>query len=56
MYLAGQHTELILVTLKLFNSVTNFAGGRERKAVLESFAWEMKVIGKLVPSVTLIGH
>lgn len=42
-YLAGQHTELTLVALKLFNSLSNFAGGRERKSVMEAFAWEMKV-------------
>ena len=43
LYLSGQHTELILVTLKLYNSMSNFAGGRERKAVLDVFAWETKV-------------
>lgn len=43
LYLAGQHTKLILVTLKLFISMSNFAGGRERKAVLDALAWEMKV-------------
>ncbi|KAI0368460.1 hypothetical protein BV20DRAFT_969281 [Pilatotrama ljubarskyi] len=48
LYLSGQHTELILVTLKLFNSMSNFAGGRERKAVLEAFAWEMKSLPKLL--------
>ncbi|KAH9853304.1 ribosome 60S biogenesis N-terminal-domain-containing protein [Lenzites betulinus] len=48
MYLAGQHTELILVTLKLYNSVTSFAGGRERKAVLDAFAWEMKSLPRLL--------
>jgi len=42
-YLGGTHTELILVTLKLFNGMSYFAGGREKKAVLDSFAWEMKV-------------
>lgn len=42
-YLAGQHTELILVALKLYNSMSTFAGGRERRAVMEAFAWETKV-------------
>jgi nucleolar pre-ribosomal-associated protein 1 len=42
-YLGGSHTELLLVTLKLLNSMSAFAGGRERKAILESFAWETKV-------------
>ncbi|KAI0666153.1 ribosome 60S biogenesis N-terminal-domain-containing protein [Trametes maxima] len=48
LYLSGQHTELTLVTLKLFNSMSNFAGGRERKVVLEAFAWEMKSLPKLL--------
>ncbi|KAI0751700.1 ribosome 60S biogenesis N-terminal-domain-containing protein [Daedaleopsis nitida] len=47
-YLAGQHTDLVLVTLKLFNSLSGFAGGRERKAVLDAFAWEMKSLPKLL--------
>jgi nucleolar pre-ribosomal-associated protein 1 len=42
-YIGGSHTELLLVTLKLFNAMTAFGGGRERKSVLESFAWETKV-------------
>ncbi|KAH9887708.1 ribosome 60S biogenesis N-terminal-domain-containing protein [Cubamyces lactineus] len=48
LYLSGQHTELILVTLKLYNSMSNFAGGRERKAVLDVFAWETKALPKLL--------
>ena len=47
-YLSGQHTELVLVTLKLFNALSNFAGGRERRAVLDAFAWEMKSLPKLL--------
>ncbi|OBZ71823.1 Uncharacterized protein C14G10.02 [Grifola frondosa] len=47
-YLAGTHTELLLVTLKLFNSMSEFAGGRERKSVLEVFAWETKSLPKLL--------
>ncbi|OCH95273.1 hypothetical protein OBBRIDRAFT_767994 [Obba rivulosa] len=47
-YLGGSHTELILVTLKLFNSISNFAGGRERKAVLEAFAWETKSLPRIL--------
>jgi len=42
-YLGGSHTELILVTLKLFTAMSAFAGGRERKTVLEGFAWQTKV-------------
>ncbi|KAH9931396.1 ribosome 60S biogenesis N-terminal-domain-containing protein [Amylocystis lapponica] len=47
-YLGGSHTELILVTLKLFNSMSDLASGRERKAVLEAFAWEAKALPKLL--------
>ncbi|KAF7365247.1 hypothetical protein MVEN_00396500 [Mycena venus] len=47
-YLGGSHTELLLVTLKLFNSMSAFGGGRERKSVLESFAWETKSLPKLL--------
>ncbi|KZT20563.1 hypothetical protein NEOLEDRAFT_1140540 [Neolentinus lepideus HHB14362 ss-1] len=47
-YLNGGHSESILVTLKLFNALSSFAGGREKKAVLESFAWESKSLPKLL--------
>ncbi|KAJ7780624.1 ribosome 60S biogenesis N-terminal-domain-containing protein [Mycena maculata] len=47
-YLGGSHTELLLVTLKLFNSMSAFGGGRERKTILESFAWETKSLPKLL--------
>ena len=47
-YLGGQHTDLVLVTLKLFNAMSAFAGGRERRAVLDAFAWEMKSLPKLL--------
>ncbi|KAJ7675860.1 ribosome 60S biogenesis N-terminal-domain-containing protein [Mycena polygramma] len=47
-YLGGSHTELLLVTLKLFNSMSTFGGGRERKSLLESFAWETKSLPKLL--------
>jgi nucleolar pre-ribosomal-associated protein 1 len=42
-YLGSSDNELILVTLKLFNAMSAFSSGRERKAVLEAFAWETKV-------------
>ena len=42
-YIGGSNNELIIVTLKLFNTISSFAGGRERKSVLEGFAWEIKV-------------
>ncbi|KAJ6512246.1 ribosome 60S biogenesis N-terminal-domain-containing protein [Mycena vitilis] len=48
LYLGGSHTELLLVTLKLFNSMSTFGGGRERKSLLESFAWETKSLPKLL--------
>ncbi|KZT00261.1 uncharacterized protein LAESUDRAFT_688308 [Laetiporus sulphureus 93-53] len=47
-YLGGSHTELLLVTLKLFLSLSNFAGGRERKTVIEVFAWETKSLPRLL--------
>jgi nucleolar pre-ribosomal-associated protein 1 len=42
-YLGGSHNETILATLKLFNSMSAFASGKERKTVMELFAWETKV-------------
>ncbi|KAK7048326.1 ribosome 60S biogenesis N-terminal-domain-containing protein [Favolaschia claudopus] len=47
-YLGGSHTELLLVTMKLFNSMSAYGGGRERKSILESFAWETKSLPKLL--------
>lgn len=32
-----------MTTLKLYNGVSAFAGGRERNAVLDAFGWEIKV-------------
>jgi len=45
----GSSSDLILVTLKLFDSMSAFASGRERKVLLESFAWDSKVSRFLVP-------
>lgn len=42
-YLSGANNELILVSLKLFYSLSCFANGRERKSLFEVFAWEAKV-------------
>lgn len=42
-YVTGAHNELILASLKLLNVMSDYAGGRERKAVMEGFAWEAKV-------------
>ncbi|KII96154.1 hypothetical protein PLICRDRAFT_151289 [Plicaturopsis crispa FD-325 SS-3] len=47
-YLGGSHTELTLVTLKLLNSLSAFASGRERKNILEAFPWEIKSLPKLL--------
>ncbi|PCH41704.1 hypothetical protein WOLCODRAFT_101082 [Wolfiporia cocos MD-104 SS10] len=47
-YLGGSHTELLLVTLKLYYSLSNFAGGRERKNTFEAFPWETKSLQKLL--------
>ncbi|KAG6853529.1 hypothetical protein C0991_003449 [Blastosporella zonata] len=47
-YLGGTHAELILVTLKLYNALSSFAGGCERKAVMEAFGWELKSLPKLL--------
>ena len=43
LYLTGTHSELILVTLKLFYAMSTFSGGKERKTVMDAFAWEAKV-------------
>ena len=42
-YIGGSHNDLIIMTLKLYNAMSNFAGGHDRKAVLEGFGWEIKV-------------
>lgn len=42
-HLHGSHSESILVTLKLYTAMSNFAGGRERKVVMEVFSWDNKV-------------
>ena len=42
-YLSMSHNELILVTLKLYNALTAFSGGRERRALLDVFPWDAKV-------------
>ncbi|KAF9807927.1 hypothetical protein IEO21_08001 [Rhodonia placenta] len=47
-YLGGSHNDLVLVTMKLFNSLSNFASGRERKTTFEVFAWETKTLPRLL--------
>lgn len=43
MYLSGSYNDLILATLKLYNAISQFASGKERRGVMEVFAWETKV-------------
>ncbi|KAI0052681.1 hypothetical protein FA95DRAFT_1483272 [Auriscalpium vulgare] len=47
-YIAGSHNDLLISTLKLLNAMSNFAGGSERRFVLDSFAWETKSLPKLL--------
>ncbi|KAF8185167.1 ribosome 60S biogenesis N-terminal-domain-containing protein [Pholiota molesta] len=47
-YLGGSNNELVIVVLKLYNVMSNFAGGHDRKAVLEGFGWEIKSLPKLL--------
>ena len=42
-YIGGSYNELILVSLKLFNVMSNFSAGQYRKSVLENFPWELRV-------------
>jgi nucleolar pre-ribosomal-associated protein 1 len=42
-YLSSSHNDLIIATLKLYNAISAFAGGREQKALVEGFVWESKV-------------
>lgn len=42
-HLHGSHSESILVTMKLYVAMSSFAGGQERKVVMEIFAWDNKV-------------
>ncbi|CAA7269153.1 unnamed protein product [Cyclocybe aegerita] len=51
-FIGGSNNELIIVTLKLYNVMSDFASGRDRKAVLEGFGWEIK---KIV-SAEIIAH
>jgi len=47
-FVGGTHNELILVTLKLLNAVSGYAGGREKKTLLAVFQWETKASHILV--------
>ena len=41
--LSSAHNDSVLAALKLLNSISTFAGGKEQKALLESFSWDVKV-------------
>ena len=41
--LTDTNTDLIISTLKLFNSMANFAGGIEKRSIMDEFAWGQKV-------------
>ncbi|KAG6375258.1 ribosome 60S biogenesis N-terminal-domain-containing protein [Boletus reticuloceps] len=47
-YISGSHNERILATLKLFDSISTFGSGRERKSVFEAFPWDNKSLPKLL--------
>jgi len=42
-YIGGSHNELIIATLKLYNMMSSFAGGKEKISVLAGFGWDIKV-------------
>ncbi|KAI5117575.1 hypothetical protein M0805_005637 [Coniferiporia weirii] len=46
--LSSAHSDLCMATLKLLNSISNFAGGKEQKSLLEAFSWDVKVFHKLL--------
>ena len=43
-HLNSAQTDLVLVALKLWNSMADYAGGVEKRRVFEEFAWGNKVI------------
>ncbi|KAI6044064.1 ribosome 60S biogenesis N-terminal-domain-containing protein [Pisolithus marmoratus] len=47
-YLGGSHNDVILATLRLFNAMSAFGGGREKKAVFDAFPWDNKTLPKLL--------
>ncbi|KAF9517644.1 hypothetical protein BS47DRAFT_469959 [Hydnum rufescens UP504] len=47
-HLGGAQHDLILMTLKLFNAMVGFADGREKRAIMDGFAWGMKSLPKLL--------
>jgi nucleolar pre-ribosomal-associated protein 1 len=47
-YIGGSHNELIIATLKLYNVMSSFAGGRDKSSVLEGFGWDIKVCSSFI--------
>ena len=47
-YLYGAHADLTLMSLKLLNAVSRYAGGSEQKLFLDSFTWDIKVSSYLL--------
>ncbi|KAK1230054.1 hypothetical protein PQX77_006870 [Marasmius sp. AFHP31] len=47
-FVGGSHTDLVLSSMKLLNSVSDFASGKERRSVLESFHIDAKTFNRLL--------
>ncbi|KAL0578525.1 hypothetical protein V5O48_003468 [Marasmius crinis-equi] len=47
-FIGGSHTDLVLSSMKLLNSMSDFASGRERRNVLESFHVDGKTFNRLL--------
>ncbi|KAF8590297.1 hypothetical protein K439DRAFT_1512242, partial [Ramaria rubella] len=46
--LSHTSSDLIISTLKLFNAMSDFAGGTEKRSVMDGFAWGQKSLQKLL--------
>ncbi|KAL0058378.1 hypothetical protein AAF712_014958 [Marasmius tenuissimus] len=47
-FIGGSHTDLVLSSMKLLNSMSDFASGKERRSVLESFHIDAKTFNRLL--------
>ncbi|KAI0075408.1 hypothetical protein K474DRAFT_1664265 [Panus rudis PR-1116 ss-1] len=47
-YITSSYNDLVLMTLKLLNSLSLFAAGQQRKALIDNFAWDVKALPKLL--------
>ncbi|ESK84671.1 nucleolus protein [Moniliophthora roreri MCA 2997] len=47
-YLGGSHNDLTLSTLRVLNSMSNFASGKERRQVLDMLGWDSKTYHRLL--------